>query len=47
MKAGEFDVIDIDLLGPYIRNNSPGAKNPIVQVQQAGIVAANAPVQTR
>lgn len=47
MKAGEFDVIDIDLLGPYIRNNSPDAKNPIVQVQQSGIVAANAPVQTR
>ncbi|MFL5321858.1 MAG: hypothetical protein ACJ790_19505 [Myxococcaceae bacterium] len=46
-KVGEFDIIDIDQLGPYVRNTSPGAKNPVVQVTTGGIVAANAPVQTR
>jgi hypothetical protein len=46
-KAGEFDVIDIDAAGPYIRNTSPGAKNPVVQVTRRGIVAATPPLQTR
>lgn len=46
-KAGDFEVIDIDGRGPYIRNNSEGAKSPVVQVAENGIVAANAPVQTR
>lgn len=46
-KVGEFDIIDIDQQGPYVRNTSPGAKNPVVQVTSTGIVAASVPVQTK
>ncbi len=46
-RAGEFEIIDIDSAGPYVRNDSKGAKSAVVQVTDHGIVAAIAPVQTK
>lgn len=47
VKAGGFEILDIDANGAYVRNHTPGAKTAVVQVTSQGIVTAAAPVLTR
>ncbi len=47
-KAGEFEILDVDASGPYIKNSSTSAsKAPIIQVTSTGIAAGSLPVVGR